>query len=187
VRFRTITTVAVAIATGLAGCGSDKEGKQLPASSVAQLQGQLNSIESRFDVPDGAACADITGGSDPNTTVVQRVIDQLPNDTDSDLRNAVQDSFDHLFDLVEQECRAAREQTKTDTNTTPTETTETTTTPTETTETNTTPTETTETNTTPTETTDTTPGNSGNGNGKGNNGNGNGNGGGAAGPSGGDG
>jgi hypothetical protein len=182
VRLRTITTVAVAIATGLAGCGSDKEGKQLPASSVAQLQGQLNSIESRFDVPDGAACADITGGSDPNTTVVQRVIDQLPNDTDSDLRNAVQDSFDHLFDLVEQECSAAREQTKTDTNTTPTETTETTTTSTETTETNTTPTETTNTNTTPTTPTETTPTT---GNGKGNNGNGNGNGGGAAGPSGG--
>jgi hypothetical protein len=178
--------VAVAIATGLTGCGSDKEGKQLPASSVAQLQGQLNSIESRLDVPDGAACADITGGSDPNTTVVQRVIDQLPNDTDSDLRNAVQDSFDHLFDLVEQECRSTREQ-KTETTTTPTETTETTTTSTETTETKTTPTETTETNTTSTTQTGTTPttGN-GNGNGGGNNGNGNGNGGGgAAGPSGG--
>jgi hypothetical protein len=174
--------VAVAIATGLAGCGSDKEGKQLPASSVAQLQGQLNSIQSRFDVPDGAACEDITGGSDPNTTVVQRVIDQLPSDTDSDLRNAVQDSFDHLFDLVDTECRAARDQTKTDTNTTPTETT-TTTTSTETTETTSTPTETTQT-TTSTTSTNTAPTT---GNGKGNNGNGNGNGGGAAGPSGGDG
>jgi hypothetical protein len=180
--------VAVAIATGLAGCGSDKEGKQLPASSVAQLDAQLSSIRARIDNGSVGACDDIAGGDQPNTTEVQRVIDSLPNDTDSDLRNAVQDSFDHLFDLVQDTCRSLRDQTNTET--TPTETTPTETTPTETTETNTTPTETTETNTTPTTPTTTTPDDNGNGNGNGNSGNGNsgngnGNGGGAAGPSGG--
>jgi hypothetical protein len=185
VRLRTITTVAVAIAAGLAGCGSDKEGKQLPPQSASQLEAQLNSIQSRFDVPNGAACSDIADGSDPNTTVVQRVIDSLPSDVDSDLRNAVQQSFDHLFDLVEQECGKKRDQTNTETNTTPTETTTTETTPTETTTTETTPTETTTTGTTPTNTTPTPPSDNGNGNGNGNNGNGNGNGG-ASGPPGND-
>jgi hypothetical protein len=184
VRLRTITTVAVAIATGLAGCGSDKEGKQLPASSASQLEAQLNSIQSRIDNGSVGACDDITGGDEPNTTEVQRVIDRLPNDVDGDLRNAVQNSFDHLFDLVQRECRSLRDQTNTETETTPTETTETTTTPTETTDTNTTPTETTDTNTTPTTPTTTSPGNNGNGTGNGNgNSNGNGDGGGAAGPS----
>jgi outer membrane murein-binding lipoprotein Lpp len=179
VRLRTITMVAVALAAyPFAGCGSNDEGKQLPRQAVSDLQAQLDSIEARFEVPNGAACSDITDGSDPNTRVVQRILDSLPADTDADLRDATQQSFDHLFDLVERECGQQREQTDTETETTTTETTPTETTTTETTPTETTPTETTPTETTPTETTppETTPGNQG--------GNGQGNGGGAAGPGG---
>jgi hypothetical protein len=131
VRLRTTITLVLALAAGLAaGCGSDEEGKQLPPQAAADLQRQLNSIQARFDVPGGAACRDVTDGDDPNTTQVDRIVDSLPDDVDPDLRNAVRDSFDHLFELVEQACQREQEQTETETTetepTTPTtETTET--------------------------------------------------------------
>jgi hypothetical protein len=145
VRPRRHLTLLAALAACLAvGCGSDEEGKPLPRATAADLQGQLNSIEQRFEFPNGAACGDITGGDDPNTTRVNNLIDSLPADTDADLRDALQDSFDHLFQLVERECSDTSDQQ--------TDTTETQTTPeTDTTETQTT--DTTETDTTETQTT----------------------------------
>jgi hypothetical protein len=144
------------------GCGSDKEGKDLPKSSVTQLESSLNSIQRRFEAGDGA-CRDIVHGDDTDVTAVENKINALPASVDKDVRDALKESFQNLFDLVNQECGQTTE-------TTPTETTPTETTPTETTPTETTPTETTPTETTPTNTTPTTPGNQGNGNGNGNGG-----------------
>ena len=133
------TLVAVAACLVAAGCGSE-EGKGIPAESAAALQGQLDSIESRFESPDGVACPDITGGADPNTTVVQENIEALPDDVDADVRDALTESFDHLFELVEEQCQVAEPEPETEpvvpeTETTPEPTpteTETTPTPTET-------------------------------------------------------
>ncbi len=154
-RPRTLTTLLLALAAGLAvGCGADEEGAPLPRQSASELLGQLQSIQDRFDFPGGQACGDITGGSDPNTTKVGRLIDSLPDDVDPDLRDAVQQSFDRLFALVEQECSEEPAQTDTETDTTETEPppdTETETTDTEQTET----TDTEQTDTEQTETTDT--------------------------------
>jgi hypothetical protein len=159
VRLRTLTTLLLLAATGLAaGCGADNEGKPLPRQTGSDLLAQLQSIQDRFDFPGGQACGDITDGTDPNTTTVSNLIDSLPDDVDPDLRDAVQESFDRLFELVQQECDQGS--TQTDTETTPTDTTPTDTTPTDTTPTDTTPTDTTPTDTTPTDTvppTDTTP------------------------------
>lgn len=118
-RLRTITTVALALAAGLAaGCGADDEGQPLPQASAAELLGQLQSIQDRFQ--GGAdACADITEGEDTNTAVVQRTLDSLPDRVDADVRDAVSQGFDRLFELVQQECGAEQEQTET--NTEPTE------------------------------------------------------------------
>ncbi len=117
-RLRKQTALLLALVAGLAaGCGADEEGKPIPAATATDLNGQLNSIQGRLDVP--GACGDITGGDDPNTTVVQRQIDSLPDDVDADVRDALQQSFDHLFDLVDQEC--AQEQPTTETDTTETE------------------------------------------------------------------
>jgi hypothetical protein len=174
-----LVTALVAAALLMAGCGSDEEGAPIPAASAQALQRQLDSIEGRIDNGTVGACRDITGGAQPNTDAVQNIIDSLPKNVDADVKHALQESFDHLFSLTDNQCdELEQKQTPTETNTTPTET-ETNTTPTET-ETNTTPTET---ETTPTQTetappSDTTPGNQGNGNGNGGgNGNGNGNGG----------
>lgn len=141
-RKRTHILAAAVCATALllAGCGSDKEGKGLPSSSVAALQNQLDSIENRVAA---GACTDVTEGDDTNVNKVQSEIDALPSDVDKDVRDALNESFQNLFQLVKDQCEQAN------TETTTTETTTTETVPPETTTTETTPTETTETTTTP--------------------------------------
>ena len=129
-------------------------------------------IQSQFNAGAGA-CSDIPDKTRP--VVEQDLSSGCQSSVDPDVRDALVNSFDHLFDLVTSQCQ---NNTNTDTNTTPTDTN---TTPTDT---NTTPTDT---NTTPTDT-NTTPTNppgqqkkpkkqKGNGNG-----NGGGNGGGPAAP-----
>jgi hypothetical protein len=155
VRLRTAISLLLAIAAcAAAGCGSDKEPKpSIPQANTNALLQQLGSIEDRFKFGDGA-CNDIA----ENQTIVNDQIAALPKSVDSDVRSALQDSFDHLFDLTSSQCDTKKGE-NTDTETTPTETTDTT----STTETTTTSTETTDTTTstdttqTDTGTTDTTP------------------------------
>jgi hypothetical protein len=151
VRLRTPTTIALALAAGLAaGCGSDEEGEPLPQGQATELLGQLDSIQARFDAGSGA-CNDITEGDDTNIAVVERVLDSLPDDVDADLRDALTQSFNRLFELAQEECTEEEPtDTETETETEP----EPVPTETETTETETVPTETvpTETETVPTET-----------------------------------
>jgi outer membrane murein-binding lipoprotein Lpp len=149
---RLLAAIACGAALVAAGCGSNDKGKQLPRSSVAELNTSLDSIQRRFKAGDGA-CQDITEGSDTDVSAVQTKIDALPSNVDKDVRDALEKSFNHLFDLVKQECS----NTQTETNTTPAETN---TTPTQTTPTNT---QTTQTQTTQTQTTTTPSGGTGTG------------------------
>jgi hypothetical protein len=173
---RIFVLALVAASVAVAGCGGDEEGKPIPATTAAGLQAQLENIQGRIDQGSEGACKDILGGPrDPNKEQVEQLIDSMPDDVDSDVRSALQDSFDHLWDLVQQECddKAPKEQT----NTAPAETQTEETTPTET-ETETEPAET-ETETTPTSPDEAPLPNDGDGNGNGN-GNGVGNGGGVS-------
>jgi hypothetical protein len=153
VRLRKLTPLLLVLAAGLgAGCGSDEEPKpSIPSDSSDALLSQLGSIQDRFEFGDGA-CNDIAG----NERTVNDIISRLPASVDSDVRNALQDSFDHLFDLTSDQCDKSKGQ-DTDTETEPTETTDTETTETEPTETEPTETEPTETEPTDTGTTPTTP------------------------------
>ena len=132
--------LALALTALVAGCGSDKEGKPIPADQAAALQKQLDSIDNRFDFGDGA-CADIESKSIP---AVRQELDSIPSSVGSDVRDALRRSFDRLFELTATQCDEQRGQ-----DTTPTDTTTTETTPTQTTTTDTTTTETTPTQTTP--------------------------------------
>jgi hypothetical protein len=132
------------LAAFAAGCGSDDEGQPIPPRFATALENRLDRIADAVadGSPEGCQTAlDV----DPQ---VQQIIDTLPRDVDTQVRDGLTRSFDHLFELVAQECN---ERDRTETETTPTET-ETTPTETETTptETETTPTETTTTPTTPT-------------------------------------
>ena len=129
-----------------AGCGSDDEGgKKISAATAAALAAQLDKVQERLDNGSEGACKDILEGPrGPNKAAVQQLIDGLPNDVDPDVRDALQESFDNLWSLVESKCEDLKpdEPTQTETQTqtegtTPTETesvpTETTPPPTETT------------------------------------------------------
>jgi hypothetical protein len=125
----------LAVAGLAAGCGSDDEGggKPIPSAQVSALSKQLDSIESRFD-EGGGACDDILRGDDTNVAAVQAQLDQIPKSVDADVRRALRDSFQRLFNQVESQCDTSKGQdtTPTETTTTETQTTETTPTATET-------------------------------------------------------
>ena len=140
--------VLLAVAAGLAftGCGGDDEGAPIPRATATALNAELDGVQGRLDQGSAGACNDILEGPrGPNRDQAQRLIDSLPDDVDSDVRSALQDSFDRLWDLVEQDCddKAQEEESEQPEETTPTETTPPETTPTETTPPETTPTETT--------------------------------------------
>jgi hypothetical protein len=152
VRLRTLTTLLLLAATGLAaGCGADEETKpSIPADSAQALEARLAEVQRRFDVG-GGACADITDDSQP---AVESILASLPSSVDRDVRSALTDSFDRLFELTAEQCDDAEQPSTTTETETQTETTDTTDTETtDTTTTETTPTETAP----PTTTTPTTP------------------------------
>ena len=134
--------VLLALAAGafFAGCGGDDEGAPIPRATATALNAELDGVQARLDQGSSGACRDIISGPrDPNKERVQELIDSMPDDVDSDTRSALQDSFDNLWELVDQECddKAQREQDQKqqepETDTTPTDTTPTDTTPTDTT------------------------------------------------------
>jgi hypothetical protein len=130
-----------------AGCGSDDEkGKPIPAAQAQELLNQLDGVQRRLDNGSPGACKDILDGGDNNRDAVGRDIDSLPNNVDPDIRDALQESFDNLWSLVESKCQDLTPDEPAQTDTTPTDTT-----PTET------QTETTETTETTPPATDTTP------------------------------
>jgi hypothetical protein len=146
---RVITTLLLVIAAVAAtGCGADEETKpSIPADSAQALQARLDEVQRRFEAG-GGACGDIINDTEP---AVESILASLPSSVEADVRGAVADSFDRLFELSTEQCDD-EEQSTTPTETETTDTTETETT--DTTETETTDTTTTE--TTPTETTPTT-------------------------------
>jgi hypothetical protein len=170
--------LALAVGFTVTGCGGDDEGAPIPSATANALNAELDGVQARLDQGSAGACRDVVEGPrDPNRERVQELIDSMPDDVDSDVRSATQDSFDRLWELVEQDCddKAQREQSQEPEETTPAETTPTETTPPE----ETTPTETTPTETTPPEEEELPPDGDGDSGGPGNgNGNGGGNGGG---------
>jgi TolA-binding protein len=148
---KNLTLTALLLAALAAGCGADEESQPtIPADTATALQNQLNSIQQRFEFPGGQACGDITAGTDPNTTPVETLVASV---RDAEMRSALEDSFNRLFELVERECAQIQQEQSDTTDTTETQTTETTTeTTTDTTETQPPTTDTTETVPPPTDT-----------------------------------
>jgi hypothetical protein len=139
----TLKRISLLLALGAclasAGCGSDDEGgKPIPAEQAAQLQAQLDGVQRRLDNGSEGACKDILNAQDANDTAVANILSSLQSDVDPDVRDALEQSFDNLWSLVESKCQdlkpeePAQTETTTQPETTPTET-ETETEPTETT------------------------------------------------------
>jgi hypothetical protein len=130
--------LALGACLAAAGCGSDEEkGGPIPAAQATALQARLDETENRLANGSEGACKDILNDTMPE---VGNILDTLPNSVDPDVRDALGQSFDNLWSLVESECQDIKPDEPAQTNTTPPE--ETTTTPPETTPTETTPPET---------------------------------------------
>jgi hypothetical protein len=137
----TLKRISLLLALGAclaaAGCGSDDEGgKPIPADTAAALESQLDGVQARLDNGSEGACKDILEGSrGPNRDAVQQLLDGLPDDVDPDVRDALEESFDNLWSLVESRCADLQADEPTQTQTQPEPETDTTEVPTETTET----------------------------------------------------
>ena len=100
-RLRKTTALLAALAAGTsAGCGSEEEkGSPIPADAAAELQKRLDSVRGRFEFG-GGACGDIP----EDQQLANQTIAQLPDGVDPDVRQALQDGFDRLFDLTDEQC-----------------------------------------------------------------------------------
>jgi len=95
----------LAAVLALAGCGGDDEGAPIPSRTATALQSELDGVQARIDNGSAGACKDILEGSrGPNLERVNELIDALPDDVDPDVRSALEDSFDRLWELVQQDC-----------------------------------------------------------------------------------
>jgi hypothetical protein len=114
----TLKRISLLLALGAclaaAGCGSgDEEGSPIPSETAAALEQQLDNVQARLDDGSAGACRDILEGPrGPNRDGVQQILDGLPNDVDPDVRDALEQSFENLWSLVERRCEeaAAREE-----------------------------------------------------------------------------
>jgi hypothetical protein len=137
----TLKRISLLLALGAclaaAGCGSDDEGgKPIPADTAAALGSQLDGVQARLDNGTPGACRDILEGSrGPNRDAVQQLLDGLPGDVDPDVRDALEQSFDNLWSLVESKCQDLQADAPTQTQTQPEHETNTTEVPTDTVET----------------------------------------------------
>ncbi len=92
-------------ATGAAGCGDEEKGSPIPADQAAALQDQLDGIQRRLDNGSEGACNDILAGAKgPNNEAVEQQLGALPKDVSKDVRVALRQSFDRLFELVDERC-----------------------------------------------------------------------------------
>jgi len=130
--------LALGACVAAAGCGSDDEGgKRIPAAQANQLRNQLDIVQARLDNGSEGACKDILDAQDANDDAVASILSSLPNGVDPDVRDALEESFDNLWSLVEDKCNELKPDEPTQTETTQPE--ETTPTETETEPTETTP------------------------------------------------
>jgi hypothetical protein len=98
---KTTALIACLAAAFLGGCGSSGDkGKQIPAAARVELDKQLSSIKGRFNFGGAGACSDIA----QNKSSVQRTLDSLPSSVDSDVKNALTDGFNRLFQLTDSQC-----------------------------------------------------------------------------------
>jgi hypothetical protein len=130
----TLKRISLLLALGAclatAACGSDdEEGSPIPADQATALQGRLDETENRLANGSEGACKDILEDTMPE---VGKILDSLPNSVDPDERDALEESFDNLWSLVESECEELKPDEPAQTTPTDTEPTETIEIPTET-------------------------------------------------------
>jgi hypothetical protein len=134
---RIFLLLALVACLAAAGCGSDdEEGKPIPRAQVQALETRLSEAQRRLDDGSAGACRDILNDTQP---AVRQILSSIPSSVEPDVRDALSQSFDNLWNLVDEECQnlepdeqAQPEPTEPDATTTETQTEPTETTPPET-------------------------------------------------------
>jgi hypothetical protein len=91
------------LAAGLVGCGGDDEEQQgapIPQQAASDIESRLAEVERRMEAG-GGACADIENDTKP---AVEQIVASLPSDVDPDVRDALDQSVDRLFQLTADQC-----------------------------------------------------------------------------------
>lgn len=114
---RNAKLAAVAASTALlwaAGCGgSDEEEPEpgIPRDAAERLSRELDLVQERIDVTreqsEPGSCRDVELKSYPD---IQEIVEGLPDDTDPDVRRALERSIDRLKELTDSECRELTEE-----------------------------------------------------------------------------
>jgi hypothetical protein len=106
IKRRSLLLVLLAACLGTAGCGSDDdEGAPIPADQAEALLAQLEIVQNRLEQGSVGACQDVfTHPESPNQPTVDGILTQIPQDVDPDVRSSLEQSFQRLWDLVDQEC-----------------------------------------------------------------------------------
>jgi hypothetical protein len=100
---RIFLLLALGACLAAAGCGSDdEEGDPIPSDAVAALENRLSETENRLANGSEGACKDILEDSMPE---VGNIIDSLPDSVDPDVRDALEQSFENLWNLVDERCQ----------------------------------------------------------------------------------
>ncbi len=117
-RLRQIAVVAAALSLStVTGCGESDEppGRKLPPGVTQTLLQQLESVGDRVAAGVAGACDDIyaSAAEDGNFEPIDSALSSIPSDVDPEIRAALEQSFERLEQLVDQECeeiRAAEQQ-----------------------------------------------------------------------------
>lgn len=119
--------LALGACLAAAGCGGDEEkGEPIPAAQAQELQTRLTEAENRLNDGSVGACRDILRDTQP---AVGQILASIPSSVDPDVRDALSQSFDNLWNLVDSECQNREPDAPVQTETTQPETTTTETTP----------------------------------------------------------
>lgn len=100
---RLAALAAACLSLALGGCGGEEKGRPLPARAANAIVTDLDQLQQRVD--DGE-CADVKKGNIPR---IQKQIDRLPDDVDEDVRTTLEDGFDRLKQLVDEQCEQKQE------------------------------------------------------------------------------
>ena len=118
-RLTALVLVALGLALVAAGCG-EEEGPQVPRDQAAEIISRLREADRRVS-QDPPVCGDLSEQSIPT---LERLVANLPEDTDEGVTETLQDGIDHLRSLIEAECAARDEEPEETTTTEDTTTTE---------------------------------------------------------------
>ena len=95
-----------------AGCGEEDEGDPIPRATAQALERQLTAVENRLANGSRGACDDIQNIGVRETG---QILGGIPEGVDVDVRNALTESFDRLFELADEECQTVEEPETTET------------------------------------------------------------------------